>query len=461
MARINKAAATVAAPEATHELTGMSIQEVSAVDRAANRRKFLVTKNETPEETAARVQAKIAERGDAAPGAVAKDDLGTSDLPTPVPGSPEAHAAAASAHAHAASAHANAAAGKKKTEKGADVVPLPEAGVSAPAVVAAPAAVASTVDPVAEMEALAKAENDKAEAAKVATVPTTKATDVVVTPNPDGSVTIAVDDQPVVLTPSLPGAVADKVKTSVVAGIDAVMLRIATLRQSVVESKSSYSDGTPSELGDIYYITEMLYSLYNIGGPRWEVQQAADAALDRTEASADVAKAAGVEVPVRKNKVITMARVMKLQAAHKAMKYSHDDMAKVLKELDSEGGDATGEMSSDSQATNGTPATNFAKAETAPVVATPPAPAVVTEKDIESDPRFVAMKNALTKTQTDLANVQQIATQQAATLAKARGSIATSNVSVDKVANVREASSDAVEWPRDLAADTTKLNKRF
>jgi len=205
----------------------------------------------------------------------------------------------------------------------------------------------------------------------------------------------------------------------------------------------------------------MLYSLYNIGGPRWEVQQAADAALDRTEASADVAKAAGVEVPVRKNKVITMARVMKLQAAHKAMKYSHDDMAKVLKELDSEGGDATGEMSSDSQATNGTPATNFAKAETAPVVATTPAPAVVTEKDIESDPRFVAMKNALTKTQTDLANVQQIATQQAATLAKARGSIATSNVSVDKVANVREASSDAVEWPRDLAADTTKLNKRF
>ncbi len=452
-----KKSAEVATEDGTHQLTGIEVHEVSVVDRAANMRRFITRKaDETPAETAARIQSKIEARGDKSPGAEldaaaalvssvvaekakdAADVADGGDLST-------VHAHAASAHAAAATAHAAAAedAGKK-TKKA--VAPLPPpAGAGAVAPVAASTDVS---DPEAELLALAKAGG-------VETFATSKATDITVATNPDGSVAITVDENaPVILNPSLPASVADKVKASVVAGIDAIMLRIATLRQNVLDSKGSYSaSGTPQELYDIWYIRDMLCALYDIGGPCWEIEQAGDVAA---AAIADVMKAAGV--PVRKNKLISQARVMKLKMAHEAMRYAHSDMEKVFKELDTEGGDATGEMASQTAASNGSPTpsapSNFAKAAT-----------VAPAKDIKEDPAFIALaaelersKAELTKSQKGAEALQKIVANQGDIIAKARGSVAPSNVSGE--------SSPApvvveVEWPRDLAAPTVALSKNF
>lgn len=437
-----KKSAEVAAEEGTHQLTGIEVHEVSVVDRAANMRRFITRKSETPAETAARVQAKIAERGGNGPGAEldavdpivasvtekAKDVADVADVADGGDLS-TVHAHAASAHAAAATAHAAAAEGVSgKKAKKSGVAPLPPpAGASTETVVAPSSAAVTDEDPEAELLALAKS------------------ADITVAANPDGSVAITVDENaPILLNPSLPGSVTDKVKASVIAGIDAIMLRIATLRQNVVGSDGSYgASGSPSALNDIWYITDMLYALYSIGGPSWEIEQAGDA----VEKSAD-------GTPVRKNKLISATRVAKLKLAHVAMKYAHGDMENVFKELDCEGGDATGEMASQTTATNGAP-TNFAKA------ATVDAPA----KDIKEDPAFIALaaelersKAELTKSKQGAEALQKIVANQGDIIAKARGTVAPSNVSGESSPTPIVAE---VEWPRDLAAPTVPLSKNF
>lgn len=442
---IKKSDATTA-EGGTHQLTDIQVHEVSVVDRAANKRRFITTKaDETPAETAARIQAKITARGDLTPGAEADSTIVAEKADTAADGGdlstlsiPAMHAQAASAHAHAASAHAAAAeAGKKKTSK-ASVAPLPP-----PSGVTAPAAPEVIADPEAELLALAK--SAASEPAATAPAVTEKAAEIAVMTNEDGSITISVDDQPTTISnPSLPSAVQDKVKMSVVAGIDAIMLRMATLRQNVLNSKGSYSSsGTPSELSDLYYICDMLYSLYSIGGPSWEIEQAADAALDAT----DVAKSAG-SVKVQKNKIINMARTLKLKAAHSAMEYAHKDMGKILKELDSEGGDATGEMASQTTATDGAPS-NFAKAA----------------KDIKEDPAYLSIVEELKKRDEELkknaaaiASLQKLAANQGELIAKARGSVAPSNSGEQiPVVIVQE----DVQWDLDLAAPSRPVSKSF
>lgn len=427
--KIKKATTATPAPEATHVLTDMKIAEVSTVNRAANRRTFLVTK-----EDAARAAAKAEALGDAAPAAAVttattKDDLGSSDLP-PM-GSPAAHAHAASAHAAAASAHAAAADAsegdkKKKTEKTAAPALTPP-GVSA-------------ADPIAEMAALTKTLEGKTEKGDV--------TDVTVAANEDGSLTISVDSSQAPIVSPAPAAIVDAVKVAVLAGIDAVKARVDMLRESVSNSKGSYSmSGTPVELYDIWYIRDMLCALYDIGGPSWEIEQAVDGA---TDAIADMAKAVGV--PISKNKVISKARIMKMQASHKAMKYAHDDMAKVLKELDSEGGDATGEMARGAAAVtttpDGTPPSSFAKAE---------------EKiDIEKNPIVIALREQLAKSSATITALEQTTKNQAQTIAKARGIAPASNAlvasSIEK-SSVQE--DDTVVWDRDLAAPARPISKSF
>lgn len=461
---------------ATHELTNMRVDEVSAVDRAANKRKFLVTKNdETPAETSARIQAKIAARGDAGPGVIDKADKGDDNDDATVPGTPAAHAHAASAHAAAASAHANAAAQAKptpvKTEKSGDVVPLPGSTSVTTTAKNATEDKGTSVDPIAEMEALAKETN--AEAAKVGASSTKKSDDVSLAVldangNVAATLNVSVDDAATATGTAAPAEVINSIKTALVGGIDAVSARIAQLRANILASRNiSSTYGTPTELYDIWYIRDMLCALYDIGGPAWEVQNAADAAED------ELAKAASEGKPVStitKNKVITKARIMKMQAAHKAMEYAHADMKKVLKEMDSEGGDATGEVASATQATDGTPkTTNFEKSDGA-------------SKDIEKDPRFVALQTELSKAQTELktkgdelaakagelkkaqdsvATLQALASRQAATLETARGSVGKSNKVVDNGSPARETNSDSFQWPRDLAADRSKIDKRF
>lgn len=429
-----KKSAEGATEEGTHQLTGIEVHEVSVVDRAANMRRFITRKaDETPAETSARIQAKIAERGDKLPGAEAdaidqsvsvaeKGDKNASDVADGGNLS-TVHAHAASAHAAAATAHAEDAG--KKTKK-AGVAPLPPpAGAVAP-VAEVPSVVVVEGDPEAELLALAKS------------------ADITVATNADGSIAITVDENaPILLNPSLPGSVADKVKASVIAGIDAIMLRIATLRQNVVGSEGSYgASGSPSALNDIWYITDMLYALYSIGGPSWEIEQAGDSVAKSSDGT-----------PVQKNKLISATRVAKLKMAHVAMAYAHKDMDNVFKELDTEGGDATGEMASQTTATNGAP-TNFAKAAT-----------VEPPKDIKADPQFIALsaelelsKAELAKSKTGAEALQKIVSNQSDIIAKARGSVAPSNVSGESSPAPVAAE---VEWPRDLAAPTVPLSKSF
>ncbi len=445
----------------THQLTDIQVHEVSVVDRAANKRRFITTKaDETPAETAARIQAKIAARGDLTPGADAdativatekKDDDISGEVPSQIP---IAHAHAASAHAAAATAHAAAAeasSGAKKTSK-ASVAPLPPPSGVAPA---ATAPVVETIaDPEAELLALAKSSASEPVAASTEIV-ATKAAEIAVTTNEDGSVVIMVDDQPTTISnPSLPSAVQDKVKTSVVAGIDAIMLRMATLRQNVLNSKGSYSaSGTPSELSDLYYICDMLYSLYSIGGPNWEIEQAADAALDASGVAKSVTKSAD-SIKVQKNKVINMARTLKLKAAHVAMAYAHKDMDNVLKELDTEGGDATGEMARGEASTpastpSGVAPSNFAKAA----------------KDIKEEPEYLSIVEELKKRDEELkknaiaiASLQKLAANQGELIAKARGSVVTSNAA-EQIPVV--SAQEDVQWDLDLAAPSRPVSKSF
>ena len=438
-----------ASGEGVHQLTDIQVHEVSVVDRAANKKRFVTVKADgSPEETAARIQA-VDDVSKAKKDDNAEDTSG--EVPSQIP---IAHAQAASAHAQAASAHAAAAqacadgTSKKKTSKASDVAPLPP---PASAVSAAPAAVSveTVANPEEELLALAKSSG------AAATAETTKAAEIAVQPNADGSITITVDDQPTTISnPSLPATVQDKVKTSVVAGIDAIMLRMATLRMNVLNSKGSYSaSGTPSELSDLYYICDMLYSLYSIGGPNWEIEQAADAALDANGVTKSIAKSDSVKV--QKNKVITMARTLKLNAAHKAMEYAHKDMDGVLKELDSEGGDATGEMARGAAAVAATPAdtapSNFAKAA---------------EKDIKETPEYLALVSELKtrdeelkKRDNTISALQKTVEDQGSVIAKARGIVAPSN-SVEQIGVVK-AADDEVEWPLDLAASRKPINKNF
>ncbi len=320
-----------------HQLTDLRVKEVSGVDRAANKRRFLVAKEEAP--------------------VIETPAVPTSSVPA------------------------------VKT----DVAPIPSAATV-------------SADPAGDVLSLAE---DL----------TKDATTIDVLVDGAGGVQVSVIEP---APTAAPASVIDAVKASVLAGIDAVSLRLATLRSNVEGSKVTYStSGTPSELYDIWYIRDMLCALYDIGGPQWEIEQAGDSAVAATKS----------ETPVLKNKVISKARIMKLQAAHKAMAYAHEDMNKVLKEFEED--DGTGETKPDASAEN----TDEMKADLSK------AKESIAQKDIE-----------LNKAKTSIDTLQKLVADQGKIIAKARGSIAPSNVVLEK-GTPTKSDSDKVVWPSDMASD--------
>lgn len=372
------------AADGVHELTDMKVHEVSIVDAAANKRRFLVTKKgETTVDRAAVAEKMkaLAAAGERLPGA----ELDAADVAAKV--APAIVAAPAVA------------------AKAADVVPIPPPATAVSAVI---------VDPIAALDAL------------------NKSIEVEATPQLDGSVTITVADTTPAPVSAAPAEVQDKIKVAVIGGIDAIIARLQTLSAAVASSKGTWSDsGVPQELYGLWYIRDMISALYDIGGPSWEIEFAAEAAIDGMDSEMAKAKSSA-------HKAITAARVGKLMATHRALKYCASDLGTLLKEL------------------NGVVPAAVAAVVEAPTAKSTgtvePAPAVAI--DIFSDPRFIALTKAQEESAAIIARLQSMVAEQAETITKARNSVASSNGDDN---NIRPPAtkSDKVVWARDLAAPKT------
>lgn len=394
--RIRKTATaveTLAAPAPqVFELTNMEIEEVSIVDRPANEREFLLRKKAEEKKLAAAKAAEVTtieepEGIDLVAAAKAAEDLKALD------------------------AAAKAAEDARKAADAAKAAPVPAAKV------------AEVADPVAAAGALAAA---------------TKADITVSTPS--GDVTVTVEDAPVVAPPA-PQALIDKVKAATLAGIDAIAARVAKFRQDVdAGTIGSYNDSGRSEAlwGHIWYLKDMLDSLYNIGGASWEIESAGDAAQD-VDKSSDVNKA---------HKAITAARVKKFAAVHKCMTYAMKDFSGVLKELANDQDENVLEEDPDEVATDrvkaaATPvAVAAAKAAPVPPVVAP-VPPEVTKRLGELDDMVRSLKIV-------------VATQ-ATEIAKARNTVNGSNAqTADELLATSVPEHDTFIWPADLAAKPTR-----
>lgn len=376
--RIRKTATAVEALAAPapqiFELKNMEIEEVSIVDRPANEREFLLRKK--AEKAADEAAAKAVE--------------------------PEADEAAQGIDLVAA---AKAAEDLKALDAAAKAVE------DARKIADAAKAATEVVDPVAAAGALAAA---------------TKADITVSTPS--GDVTVTVEDAPAPVSPA-PQALIDRVKAATLAGIDAIAARLAKFRQDVDGGTvSSYNDSGRSEAlwGHIYYLKDMLDSLYDIGGASWEIESAGDAAQD-------VDKAQGVK---KAHKAITAARVKKFAAVHKCMTYAMKDFSGVLKELAND---------QDENVLEEEPPV----APTSKAAAPAPAPAAAVVAPV-IPPEIVAQMGQLS---TMVNSLKATVAKQASEIAKARNTVNGSNAQIDdeKVAT-SVPGHDTVIWPADLAA---------
>lgn len=271
--------ALVAPDPVIHELTNITVEEVSIVDRAANERTFLLRKK--AEEDAAKADAPeivtlvVAVKADAPVSAAPVleiEDAEPIDMEVAIKAAQEL---------------------KDKD--------------AAAALAAKAAPVAPVIDP-------AQALTDLVAATKA---------DITVS-TPSGDVTVTVADEPVVVPPA-PAALIDKVKAATLAGIDAIAARVAKFRADVEAGDVSVysSSGTSDVLwSHVYYIKGMLEALYDIGGPSWEIESAGDS----------VTKAG--------HKAINSARVTKMQGIHKAMSYCMKDLGALVKEVSADETDA-------------------------------------------------------------------------------------------------------------------------
>lgn len=272
--KINKEATKV--EDGPHELTNITVKEVSVVDRAANQRKFLVTKN-----------AKNRGRNSAAT-TTDEDDIDLNTLP------------------RISSAEL---AEKTETQKAAEA--LATATASA---VAAP--VAAPVDALKALDALA------VEAAAVVVVTPVVAT--APTKKDDLPVAVTIVAEPEPLSPS-----AEALKSAILAGIDLITTKVGEWRKAVEAADKTNTDvsGRPYCTWEYsYYLTRMINNLSDIGGPEWDVL------------NATIGKATTGEV-TKANKAITAARIGVLKGIHDGIQHCAGGMSKVMKELTDESAD--------------------------------------------------------------------------------------------------------------------------
>jgi hypothetical protein len=416
-AKINKAAEKVVEEkDGPHELTNITVKEVSVVDRAANKRTFLVTKSKKN-----------------AAGAPVTTDEDDTDLAALGPVGKSKDDLAAKLDAEDAAAVGKTDAQKvldaKDAADKAEIERLKAVGTSG-----APAApiVAPIVAPIDALKAL---DQLVAEVAPVvaAAVPTKK----------DG-----VPAEVVVVSAPVPlSATAESVKAAILAGIDQIMSKATEWRAAVAASTSENTDnvsGRPYAVWDYsYYIYRMIDSISNIGGPDWEMLNAT-IGKELAAKDVDVTKA---------NKAITAARVGMLKGVHDGLQHCAGAMGKVMKELTEEAPDEV--VAPDAGA-------SFAKAApaAAPVVAPVVAPPVLV-----TDPALLAKVEELISKQAKsdevVASLRGVVQAQAAELAQSRGEVSSNVISSDATQIAKKTSDrDNLEWSDELDLAPKRVHSR-
>lgn len=422
--RIRKSeTAAASAVDDTFELSNIVVEEVSLVDRPANERQFLVKKNK-----------------------VKRVKTATSAVETPVNDSEDLAAVGAAPAVENPAAALDAADAMKSISPAAALDAADAAKLGT-----APAAVIPGTSITPAEKALTA---DQASSALDALAKDVKKTEVTVTPEADGSVTVAVDTTPDALPAAAPAEVIDAVKAAVVAGIDAIASRLAMFRAKVDSDTSGTSawsmSGKPYLYEDIDYLTSMLYALCDVGGPQWEIEAAGDAA-------ADVDKAQGVK---KGHKAITGARVAKLHAVHKALSYCMKDFGGIMKELqneEEEKADATSESTMQTEVggfteknASTTPATVVASAVKAATVVAPVVPAPVSTPSIPA-----SVQKDINDLSQSVASLAAIVQKQSQELNRKRDSVQESNAIRTKT----DAPRDMIAWPADLAAPAARFSR--
>lgn len=380
--KISKAAAKTD-DQLPHELTNITVKEVSVVDRAANKRTFLVTKNEKNPRTE-NALSFLASRSRPAGNDLASD-LDARDVQNVQKTDAEKLIEAKDA-ADKIAYEAERLAKEGGAKETGDVV-----------ITAAPV-VAPVVDATKALDQLVAS---VAPAAVVAPTPTKK--DEVVQP-----VTIV---EPAPLSPS-----AEKVKEAIILAITGISDKVAQFKTAIQEADSKNTDqisGRPWAVWEYsYYIQDMLNALSRIGGADWEV------------AAASFAKALQSDISKGGNKAITATRVGVLKGVHEGLLHATGTMTKVMKELTDETPDEV--VSPDASA-------SFAK--TAPVAAAP-APAIVPAPVVVTDPAMVAKMEivmaSIANSEKVVKSLQDIIAAQSTEIAKARGEVSSNAISPDK-----------------------------
>lgn len=394
MTRIRKAAKANGKSDGPHELTNMEVQEVSVVDRAANQRKFLVTKaDEAPAGAVASDEDDIVLNGSAGDDPASRLDaadaakVGKSDAQKAL----DAKDAADQAEYLAAKA-------RLEKEQGGSAASASPKDSTAP--VAASVADASAQDAVKALDQLA---------AEVGT----------------GASGDIKKDDPVAVVVVTPGAgtnpTAEKVKAAILAGIDEIAAKVGQWRAAIEASDEKNTDqisGRPWAVWEYsYYIERMIGSISNIGGPDWEML------------NATIGKEISAEIELAKSaKAITIARVGTLKGIHKGMAHCTESMGKLMKDFDDAPSDV---QNSDA---------SFAKAApvAVPVAATPPVDAATIAK--------VAELEGVVKTLTDMVSAQS------ERLKKREGEVSSNAIVGSQAEIVRKADDgDKIDWPGDLA----------
>lgn len=405
----------IAAP---YELTNIDVKEVSIVDAAANRKKFLVTKRSDP---------KSRERS-MRPVENTTSTTKAEDMPP--------------TEAEKAKEAEKVTAEKAATEK-------------------------ASIEAAAEAEKVAaeKAASEAAEVAKAAEAVKVAADALAAVGKTEAAPDITVADPPPVAAPT---ETVDRVKAAILGVLDAVGTRLDKFR-SDVNTGTVYNDGVPSAVFDhVYYLRGLLDSVWDIGGPYWEAR------IVQAAAVADIGKSATPEEIAKAGKAITAARVQKMKGIHKAMAYCTKDMDGLVSELDAEYTPGDSVVTSDPSVDPN--AMSFAKAEAekaaAEKVAAEKAAADKSAADITkaqtdkatfekmiADAVAVATKALTEQIASKTAeieivtkNLQSSVNAQAIEVAKARNTIADSQQIVDDGV----ATHDTIGWSSDMAAPVNK-----
>ena len=390
--KVSKAATKT--DDVPHELTNITVKEVSVVDRAANKRTFLVTKNDKNPRTENAVKF-LTERNKSAGG----DDLASQLDARDAAAVQKTDAEKALEAKDAADALAFAAEKERLAKGGA---PAPVVVASAVAPVTAPV----IVDASKALEQLA------AVAASVAPItPVAAAVAPVTTPTKKDDLPVEVT---IVASPEPLSESALALKTAILSGIDLITQKVGEWRKAVEAADKNNTDvsGRPYCMWEYsYYLCRMIDNLSGIGGPEWDV-------LNATIGKFDIAKSG--------NKAITATRVGVLKAVHEGMQHCTGTMTKVMKELTDETPDEV--VTPDASA-------SFAKAApvAAPVLATvaPVSPEVIAKMDAVLS-QVAALSANGQKQETMIASLQTIVASQANELRKSRDEVSSNAISPDK-----------------------------